>query len=1315
MQDESETKAGNPSNKFIIQTRNKERRLYADFDIDDDEIEGKRTYNIEQKLRQNTYKGDYLQFMKGEDFTLKYMQENGLKNPILFKDKKGLGMRIPSENFKVSDVKQCVGSRRVLDVMDVTTQKAMEMTMKEWVAYYENPQRDRLLNVISLEFCHTRLENYVESPTLVRQIDWVDQVWPRYLIDCQKESTNVIEKMMYPKVKKYCLMSVAGCYTDFHIDFGGTSVWYNILHGEKIFWLIPPTDENIETYQNWVLSAKQGDVFLPDEVEDCQKVTLKAGDTLIIPSGWIHAVFTPKDSLVFGGNFLHSFNIPEQLKVFEVEEKTHVPHKFRYPFYLEIMWYVLARYLCCVTGKAYVKVPENYDQDDWAHSPASMITSDESRPPSQNSNSRPSSRNQDDIINFKTEIGETLIKNVKVALKRLDDSLIKSYGDEELQAKPKRLSKKSSSRDTKSDKKTTNDSDGSDKKWVHLTKWELEGLIQLVGKVQTFPLHKRGVPKDLSDPDGLLVDIKQMLRDHMNDNPEFAITGEPSCWMPESQKKTKSRTMKTPKVKSQKASFSGGPKRRRVRCKKCEPCTRTECGECNFCKDMKKFGGPGRMKQTCISRQCMAPLLPSTAVCDICHGDELVKDEETGDRVSTLMECGICWSIVHPPCLAEKNPELHSEGNINEDSPNTWMCSKCCQDGKEAQFRMRTYPGGIPKTVGNQRESTDGDDVKVKSKVPKTIAIDVKAVEGKRVVCKEMPPVLEPETDLTDDLQSEISEPPLLTLEEISPNLDLDSHLVKQDKLRERTIKKVLKRKAKQLLEQLPKQTSQRNKLKKMKRIHSVRRGPMLKATLSVYGEEEAVHIPRGRSARNVVNSYSSSSDDEDDSIEDVAPTIIKMSSPRKVTTVSDENDGDVARKRPRREGPFPGRQGRGVERPSIPNNRPTLRPRLGNSISLPNTRPRRKRTLTEPEDGGTGKNPKSSKGRGLPGQDRPRDQGRNPDKTSRDKSESFPSRPQRGDGDNPGQGGNGKEMGDKEQHVVRPAPIPPPPDEVLMPNGKKHPLNRAMWMKIFYYLQPSDLARCLCVCQTWNRWVIDRSLWKKIVLSKKKIVQEILAGVVRRQPEVLLLNQSRMTIKQLSWLLARLPQLRELDLSYLSWATIGALCSCSCPLLRSLTLNWACGIYEKCFTDLILPPVDRLPAVNDVSRLHLLTNLSIAGTEATDHTLDLITRHIPQIKKLNLSYCMRITDKGVEILFGQTSPLKATLKEIDVSRCVQLTDQVFSALKKGAALEFINFRACEKISQQSCQKFAAAYIFRPMTVLADKMIIASQTSSQNM
>lgn len=60
-----------------------------------------------------------------------------------------------------------LGSRRMLDVMDVNTQKNVEMTMKEWTKYYEDPEKDKLLNVISLEFSHTKLENYIKRPNIV--------------------------------------------------------------------------------------------------------------------------------------------------------------------------------------------------------------------------------------------------------------------------------------------------------------------------------------------------------------------------------------------------------------------------------------------------------------------------------------------------------------------------------------------------------------------------------------------------------------------------------------------------------------------------------------------------------------------------------------------------------------------------------------------------------------------------------------------------------------------------------------------------------------------------------------------------------------------------------------------------------------------------------------------------------------------------------------------------------------------------------------------------------------------------------------------
>ena len=64
-------------------------------------------------------------------------------------------------------------------------------------------------------------------------------------------------------------------------------------------------------------------------VDKCYKLKLKPGQTLFIPTGWIHAVYTPVHTIVFGGNFLHSFAIEKQLRVAQTEELTKVPGKYR--------------------------------------------------------------------------------------------------------------------------------------------------------------------------------------------------------------------------------------------------------------------------------------------------------------------------------------------------------------------------------------------------------------------------------------------------------------------------------------------------------------------------------------------------------------------------------------------------------------------------------------------------------------------------------------------------------------------------------------------------------------------------------------------------------------------------------------------------------------------------------------------------------------------------------------------------------------------------------------------------------------------------
>jgi F-box/leucine-rich repeat protein 10/11 len=83
----------------------------------------------------------------------------------------------------------------------------------------------------------------------------------------------------------------------------------------------------------------------------CLQVELRAGETLLIPAGWVHAVLTPSDSVVFGGNFLHSFGIKEQAEIMEQEVRTSVAPSMRFPLAHELCWRVVVQYAALVLQK----------------------------------------------------------------------------------------------------------------------------------------------------------------------------------------------------------------------------------------------------------------------------------------------------------------------------------------------------------------------------------------------------------------------------------------------------------------------------------------------------------------------------------------------------------------------------------------------------------------------------------------------------------------------------------------------------------------------------------------------------------------------------------------------------------------------------------------------------------------------------------------------------------------------------------------------------------------------------------------------------
>ncbi|KAG1701334.1 Lysine-specific demethylase 2B [Nymphon striatum] len=1348
--------------------RQKERKHYTDDCLEDEEIEGRRMFSVEEKLMSPKFKLDFVKEMVGSEFSLKYFQEKSFTHPIVFKEKPGLGIRVPTQNFTVNDVRQCVGrvndglptedysnilslvdlilslpvqsaecervfsnmklvksdwrsvlksknlsdqlmvilatndidqydplpairlwnsagskprrpctapygvrscnadlesdnecnrSRRVIDVMDTETQTDTQMSMKEWCKYYENKeQRTRLLNVISLEFSHTRLENYVESPTVVRQVDWSDMVWPRFLKDSQVESTNRIEDMKYPKVQKYCLMSVKGCYTDFHVDFGGTSVWYHILHGQKVFWLIPPTDKNLNLYEQWVLSGKQGDVFFGDQVEKCARVKLEAGYTFLIPSGWIHAVYTPEDSLVFGGNFLHSFCAANQLWISAIEDATHVQQKFRYPFFTEMHWYLLQRYVYCLTGKWHLTC------------------------------------NEDGEASSKSGKKHLKVEKEEQASEESDNSITPPNSPKEF--------KESSFRES-DDKENIKDGK---KPYVHLTKYELNSLKTVIKWLQSHQRGKKCVPDLIKDADALLKDAKDLVEQHECDDPQSAITGKPVLYWNESNKrKFKPRghfSMGKPQPTTKSSSGnSSNVRRRRTRCKKCDACLRNDCAECHFCKDMRKFGGPGRMKQSCIARQCMAPVLPHTASCLLCGKDGCQKGNENEPESTSLMECSQCWEILHPECINVKYPGI--EGNVNEDLPNSWECPKCVQKTEETGSSGAVKPRSMKKY--------------------KSIA--------------EIPSASRPDS-MDESSSNSVDQPVHEHLKEHNQNYGENKYLVGSSSLKRKCDDSDYKKKLK----------VEKNENGTESTVRSV---SLLKASKKCdenldgsFESNDKISSKSGDTETGLPSSHVRSCA-RNSNIRSVPVTLkngVSANVSSKLKTVKNgTNNGRSSRLSMMNSRERLVRRMKGLKKSSselvlrksvngvrtanrqikhlpnaVKNGNPSPQETSSTGISSHPT-PRIPIKAEKSRDNSPSKVTPSNSKKSSPNskcisknvkeveqdgnieseeeyediQEFKKENNTNTNDCPaavKDESQNSPS---------PSVAASRLGLRDRStikrpRFVVRPAPII---EDVEKKSGRnrhsrKYCMDKTVMLNVLKYLSVADLFHCQIVCKTWNSWCVDPVLWKKMNVSRRKLTNMHLMGIVRRQPISLDLGWTNISRKQLSWLIPRFPQIRSLSLAGCSWAAVSALCSADCPLLSSLDLNWVEGLSDSTIRDILSKPPSctvRPGFIENKTRFRNLIEIKLAGADISDVSVRLLVQNLSLLSSFSISQCRKITDMGIAVL-ATAKALK--LNKVDVSGCINVSDTSLESLKRCVNLTYLDMRECSQVSLTACQRF---------------------------
>merc|ERR1719322_1600993 len=139
---------------------------------------------LKYERNQSKNSKDTCLYLAGNDLTIAYLQRHGFTHPIYVPEKEGLGMKIPNpKTFKLVDIRKAIGSRMIMNVTNMFTLKESKMTLKEWQNYFDEKPTNRTatLYLSPIEFSNTKLSHQLVSPRIVRELDWVDKVWPSHL------------------------------------------------------------------------------------------------------------------------------------------------------------------------------------------------------------------------------------------------------------------------------------------------------------------------------------------------------------------------------------------------------------------------------------------------------------------------------------------------------------------------------------------------------------------------------------------------------------------------------------------------------------------------------------------------------------------------------------------------------------------------------------------------------------------------------------------------------------------------------------------------------------------------------------------------------------------------------------------------------------------------------------------------------------------------------------------------------------------------------------------------------------------------------
>lgn len=107
---------------------------------------------------------------------------SGLEQPLLLdvEESARMGGLLPDPNTTLQDVTEVIGPDTPIKIIEVESQAEItDRTLSEFADYlHHRTESHKTLNMISLEVSATPLSTRVQAPLVVRELDWIDFMWP---------------------------------------------------------------------------------------------------------------------------------------------------------------------------------------------------------------------------------------------------------------------------------------------------------------------------------------------------------------------------------------------------------------------------------------------------------------------------------------------------------------------------------------------------------------------------------------------------------------------------------------------------------------------------------------------------------------------------------------------------------------------------------------------------------------------------------------------------------------------------------------------------------------------------------------------------------------------------------------------------------------------------------------------------------------------------------------------------------------------------------------------------------------------------------